>query len=628
MDLTKYSTINIQQKQHRHYHQQQQQRSLNSQMSNLTSTDIGHTSHNININQCSMLLSASAIIPLPSTSSITTSTTTTKNLVQESSHLSAENNSTSSLVQLLTSPKTTVLHRPTPIHPIASRLFTLTAKTPALETSLEAPLDLSQSTAARQQSLINKTQQQHQLKFLPTCANPSLNSNWIAIKFGAAVGPNRMSYPREFKLMVINYYYTNGQNKYRTCKEFQITKSMLNGWLQKIDKIRQSRPGSLKSGRSGRKPQFPDIEKQLFHLYHAHLGTGKKVGNRWIRETARNLAQQQCSEQELAGMCQFSERWLSNFKKRYRINLNRDWSSGNSSSGSLGSAESVKSGSSAADSIQQSPAKSDEAAENESMDSDADSVLSDSLETLIDVDDQMSPDNPLTMLTSGTLPTTQEYVQEILNKPGQLPIQAFYERFPWLCRKNQTGTEPGRRGRKVQFPGVEKVLFERLQEQQSKGERISNRWLQQQARELALQICPEVLQEATKSARCLFSEHWLHNFKKRYGVTLKQTNRHAINSSKTTEIPSPSTIISQCDSTLTDDQNSIPSINDTTTKPVTDLTTVLQLQNCFLAKYYSQEQGTNAESATTSLPQSSYRNIIPASSASVWYPAPLTQCLL
>lgn len=626
MDLTKYSTINLQQ-QHRHHHHQQEQSGLSTQLSNLTSRDIPHTSHSISISHCSMLPSASAIIPLPSTS--TTTTTTTKDLVQESSQLPAEHNPNSSLVQLLTSPKTTVLHRPTPIHPIASHLFPLTTKTPALETSPEVPLDLSQATAARKQSLINKIQQQQQLKFLPTCANPSLNSNWIAIKFGAAVGPNRMSYPREFKLMVINYYYTNGQNKYRTCKEFQITKSMLNGWLQKIDKIRQSRPGSLKSGRSGRKPQFPDIEKQLFHLYHAHLGTGKKVGNRWIRETARNLAQQQCSEQELAGMCQFSERWLSNFKKRYRINLNRDWSSGNSSSGSLGSTESVGFGSSAADSIQQSPTKS-EAAENESMDSDADSVLSDSLEALIDVDDQMSPDNPLTMLSSGAFPTTQEHVQEILNKPGQLPIQAFYERFPWLCRKNQTGAEPGRRGRKVQFPGVEKVLFERLQEQQSKGERISNRWLQQQARELALQICPEVLQEATKSARCLFSEHWLHNFKKRYGVTLKQTNRNAITLSKTSEISSPTTVVSQCDSsTLTSDKNSNSTVNDTATKPVTDITAMLQLQNWFLAKYYSQEQGTNAQSATTSLPQSSYRNVtIPASSAPVWYPAPLTQCLL
>ena len=35
---------------------------------------------------------------------------------------------------------------------------------------------------------------------------------------------HRLSYPREFKLLVIEQYYSNGQNKYRTCKDFQITK--------------------------------------------------------------------------------------------------------------------------------------------------------------------------------------------------------------------------------------------------------------------------------------------------------------------------------------------------------------------------------------------------------------------
>jgi hypothetical protein len=35
---------------------------------------------------------------------------------------------------------------------------------------------------------------------------------------------HRLSYPREFKLLVIEQYYANGQNKYRTCKAFRITK--------------------------------------------------------------------------------------------------------------------------------------------------------------------------------------------------------------------------------------------------------------------------------------------------------------------------------------------------------------------------------------------------------------------
>ncbi|VDK44484.1 unnamed protein product [Anisakis simplex] len=403
--------------------------------------------------------------------------------------------------QLCTSP---VLYRPTPIHPViqSNNSYYRAAE------STDLPLDLSQSS-----TVAHDTPQQP--SFLPTCTNPNINSNWIAIKFGAsATGPNRMSYPREFKLMVINYYYANGQNKYRTCKEFQITKSMLNGWLQKVDKIRQSRPGSLKSGRSGRKPQFPDIEKQLFALYSTHLGSGQKVGNRWIRETAKNLAQQQCSKQQLGGMCQFSERWLSNFKKRYHINLNRDWSS--SASSSFGSGESIGSASSTTgDCGRRSPGKNEEGIDEGNNISDTDDYRSDS-ESVTSENSERTVNSEQYQCSSIT--NDQKQVNEILNKPGQLPIHAFYERFPWLCRRNNAGTEPGRRGRKVQFPDVEKVLFERLRKRQSNGDRISNRWLQEQARQLATQLCPNVLEEATKSARCLFSEHWLHNFKKRYGI--------------------------------------------------------------------------------------------------------------
>jgi hypothetical protein len=77
--------------------------------------------------------------------------------------------------------------------------------------------------------------------------------------------------------MVIDYYLANGQNKYRTCKKFHITKSMLNGWLQKAEKIVKSRPGSLKTGRSGRRPQFPNVEEELYRIYVEFESQGQKV---------------------------------------------------------------------------------------------------------------------------------------------------------------------------------------------------------------------------------------------------------------------------------------------------------------------------------------------------------------
>lgn len=122
-------------------------------------------------------------------------------------------------------------------------------------------LNSEQQTNFHKDSLVNTILQTS----LPSLSLSDYNS---AYKFKQNQKPNnivnRLSYPREFKLMVVQRYLLNNKNK---CKEFQITKSMLNGWIQKADKIKSSRPGSLKSGRSGRRPLFPDIERQLFILY-------------------------------------------------------------------------------------------------------------------------------------------------------------------------------------------------------------------------------------------------------------------------------------------------------------------------------------------------------------------------
>jgi len=307
-------------------------------------------------------------------------------------------------------------------------------------------------------------------------------SNVVSSQTSQNVAPaaNRMSYPREFKLLVISYFYKNGQNKYRTCKEFQITKSMLNGWLLKVDKIRQSRPGSLKSGRSGRKPQFPDVERQLFNMYQACLAGGQKVGNRWLRETAKNIARQHCSSLELSGMCQFSERWLCNFKKRFSINLTKDWTvdsglGGSSSAGELVSSSTVQWGE-----------------EN-------------SISPIVVVERQQ--ENPLI-----ETPVDQPLNLSKPKKPQ--PLAEQYRSDPL------GGVEPSRRGRKVQFPQVEKALYDRVQMRQAQAAKISNRWLQDEARRLAAQLCPELFTDAFKSAKCMFSEHWLHNFKRRYGLAL------------------------------------------------------------------------------------------------------------
>ncbi|VDO04360.1 unnamed protein product [Haemonchus placei] len=295
------------------------------------------------------------------------------------------------------------------------------------------------------------------LALLSSCTSNG-NGEWIATP-----GNNRMSYSREFKLMVIDYYQRNGQNKYRTCKEFHITKSMLKGWLSRVDKIRESRPGSLKSGRTGRRP---DIERQLFALYRKRLETGLRVSNRWLRDRARELAG------DVNSICQFSDRWLRNFKKRFHIDLQR---------GSLDS----------------DPSNPYDLVKTEKL-------------TFSDTDSFIDP----VELDVGF---RNEVVAEIVNQTEQLPIQAFYEKFPQLSKRD---VGVGRRGRKAQFPDVERLLYDRFIQKQEAGERISNRWLQEQARDLAAELYAGA-EDTVKSSRCLFSERWLANFKKRYNISLK-----------------------------------------------------------------------------------------------------------
>lgn len=99
-------------------------------------------------------------------------------------------------------------------------------------------------------------------------------------------------------------------------------------------------------------------------------------------------------------MCQFSERWLSNFKKRYNINLNKDCTLSNESNNIN--------------------------INEDGTTSDTESIESEELE---------SKSLPIKL-------NETELLNEIINnKTGQLPIQAFYEKYPWLCKKSSSANK-------------------------------------------------------------------------------------------------------------------------------------------------------------------------------------------
>jgi hypothetical protein len=55
------------------------------------------------------------------------------------------------------------------------------------------------------------------------------------------------------------------------------------------------------------------VEEKLYEMYTSQEQAA--LGNQWFRQVAKQLA----GEQSFPKGCQFSERWLGNFKKRYNI---------------------------------------------------------------------------------------------------------------------------------------------------------------------------------------------------------------------------------------------------------------------------------------------------------------------
>ncbi|CAD6184360.1 unnamed protein product [Caenorhabditis auriculariae] len=91
-------------------------------------------------------------------------------------------------------------------------------------------------------------------------------------------------------------------------------------------------------------------------------------------------------------------------------------------------------------------------------------------------------------------------------------------------RKKRKSEETGpatkaRRWEKLEYPLVEKHLFQRISARQARQERLSNPWIQDEARTIARSLYS--IEEAEKAD---FNDRWLSQFRKRYQVELKPPN--------------------------------------------------------------------------------------------------------
>lgn len=134
------------------------------------------------------------------------------------------------------------------------------------------------------------------------------------IQIGKCVNLRR-SYTREEKIQVLDWYYRNGRNKYKTSKLFGLNTRTLGKWIAAEKKIRHSREGSMRAG-SGRKPFWMEMEEELYRLYKEEVlrcGGDSHVAHTWFREKSEQIMKRLDQSTDF----KFSVQWLAGFKRRY-----------------------------------------------------------------------------------------------------------------------------------------------------------------------------------------------------------------------------------------------------------------------------------------------------------------------
>ncbi len=96
---------------------------------------------------------------------------------------------------------------------------------------------------------------------------------------------SRKSYPKEFKISAIDFYYANGKNNRQTSKKFGITPKMLRNWLKDEKNIRKLDKGQR--AQRFRKEAYPDVEKKLYDEYQEMRRKRLKVKGFWFRMRAK-----------------------------------------------------------------------------------------------------------------------------------------------------------------------------------------------------------------------------------------------------------------------------------------------------------------------------------------------------
>lgn len=129
---------------------------------------------------------------------------------------------------------------------------------------------------------------------------------------------SRRSFTWEFKLSVIQWFYSHNKNILQTASYFKIDRKQVRQWIRNEEKIRKQKRKS-KSVR-GRKAKYPLLEKKLLEEFSERRSQGKIVKKWWFISRAKKLLKELNPNETTF---KFFDRWFAGFCRRNRLSLRR-----------------------------------------------------------------------------------------------------------------------------------------------------------------------------------------------------------------------------------------------------------------------------------------------------------------
>ena len=119
------------------------------------------------------------------------------------------------------------------------------------------------------------------------------------------------SYTLQYKLSVLDWYHSHGENKKQTAKHFGVDRKRIRDWLRLEQQFRLEPKSNMQRKRNttGCPPHYQELDKTVLEWYKEQEVQGRKVTNRALRTKALELAPQMGYEDTFKASSNWAVAW-------------------------------------------------------------------------------------------------------------------------------------------------------------------------------------------------------------------------------------------------------------------------------------------------------------------------------